>query len=96
MPGYVIAMLDVFDPVAYEKYKAAAPPTIAAAGGRYLARGGETVLEGNHDGRRMVILEFPSVEAARAWHQGSAYTEARRIRAACARNVTFLLLPGAT
>ena len=96
MPGYVIAMLDVFDPAAYEKYKAAAPPTIAAAGGRYLARGGETVLEGNHDGRRMVILEFPSVEAARAWHQGRAYTEARKIRAACARNVTFLLLPGAT
>jgi len=94
MPGYVIAMLDVFDPVAYEKYKAAAPPTIAAAGGRYLARGGESTLEGTHDGRRIVILEFPSVEAARAWHQGSAYTEARRVRASCARNVTFLLLPG--
>jgi uncharacterized protein (DUF1330 family) len=96
MPGYVIAMLDVFDPVAYEKYKAAAPPTIAAAGGRYLARGGESTLEGTHDGRRIVILEFPSVEAARAWHQGSAYTEARRVRASCARNVTFLLLPGAS
>ena len=96
MPGYVIAMLDVFDPVAYEKYKAAAPPTIAAAGGRYLARGGESVLEGPHDGRRAVILEFPSVEAAATWHKGSAYAEARKIRAACARNVTFLLLPGVT
>jgi uncharacterized protein (DUF1330 family) len=94
MPGYVIAMLDVFDPAAYERYKAAAPPTIAAAGGRYLARGGETVLEGNHDGRRVVILEFPSVEAAATWHKGSAYAEAKKIRAACARNVTFLLLPG--
>jgi uncharacterized protein (DUF1330 family) len=94
MPGYVIAMLDVFDAAAYERYKAAAPPTIAAAGGRYLARGGESALEGTHDGRRVVILEFPSVEAARTWHQGSAYVEARKIRAACARNVTFLLLPG--
>lgn len=94
MPGYVIALLDVFDTAAYEKYKAAAPPTIAAAGGRYLARGGESILEGTHDGRRVVILEFPSVEVARAWHQGHAYTEARKIRAACARNVTFLLLPG--
>jgi uncharacterized protein (DUF1330 family) len=96
MPGYVIAMLDVFDADAYEKYKAAAPPTIAAAGGRYLARGGESTLEGTHDGRRVVILEFPSVEVARAWHQGHAYTEARKIRAACARDVTFLLLPGTT
>lgn len=94
MPGYVIAMLDVFDPAAYERYKAAAPPTIAAAGGRYLARGGETVLEGSHDGRRVVILEFPSVEAAATWHKGSAYAEAKKIRASCARNVTFLLLPG--
>ena len=94
MPGYVIAMLDVFDPAAYERYKAAAPPTIAAAGGRYLARGGESTLEGAHDGRRIALLEFPSVEAARAWHQGSAYAEARAIRERCARNVTFLLLPG--
>jgi uncharacterized protein (DUF1330 family) len=94
MPAYVIAMLDVTDAAAYERYKAAAPPTIAAAGGRYLARGGESVLEGNHDGRRMVILEFPSVEAARTWHQSSEYAEARTFRERCARNVTFLLLPG--
>ena len=94
MLGYVIALLDVTDQAAYERYKAVAPPTIAAAGGRYLARGGESTLEGTHDGRRVVILEFPSVEAARAWHQGSAYAEARRIREKCARNVTFLLLPG--
>jgi uncharacterized protein (DUF1330 family) len=94
MSAYVIAMLDVTNPAAYERYKAAAPPTIAAAGGRYVARGGESVLEGNHDGRRMVILEFPSVDAARAWHQGSAYAEARALRERCARNVTFLVLPG--
>ncbi|HUJ56873.1 MAG TPA: DUF1330 domain-containing protein [Kofleriaceae bacterium] len=94
MPGYVIAMLDVLDPVAYERYKAAALPTIAAAGGRHLARGGERALEGSHDGRRVVILEFPSVEAARAWYQDRAYVEARKLRASCAGNVTFLVLPG--
>jgi uncharacterized protein (DUF1330 family) len=94
MAAYVIAMLDVTDAAAYERYKAAAPPTIAAAGGRYLARGDESVLEGTHDGRRLVILEFPSPEAARGWHEGNAYQEARRIRESCARNVTFLLLPG--
>ena len=94
MAAYVIAMLDVTDAAAYERYKAVAPPTIAAAGGRYLARGGESVLEGTHDGRRLVILEFPNLEAARGWHQGHAYQEARRVRESCARNVTFLLLPG--
>jgi uncharacterized protein (DUF1330 family) len=94
MPAYVIALLDVTDLAAYERYKVAVSPTIAAAGGRSLARGGESTLEGTHDGRRVVILEFPSVEATRAWHQGSAYAEARAIRETCARNVTFLLIPG--
>lgn len=95
MPAFVIAMLDVHDPAAYEAYKAAAPPTIAAAGGRYLARGGQVAaLEGKHDGRRVVILEFPTVDAAQGWYQGHAYQEAARLRAGCARNVTFLLVPG--
>jgi uncharacterized protein (DUF1330 family) len=95
MPAYVIAILEVTDPAAYERYKAAAPATIAAAGGRYVARGGEvTALEGAHDGRRVVILEFPSVEVARGWYDGEAYREARRLRATCARDVTFLLVPG--
>ncbi len=95
MPAYVIAMLEVTDPAAYERYKAASPATIAAAGGRYVTRGGEVVaLEGAHDGRRVVLLEFPTVEAARRWYDGNAYREARRLRAGCARNVTFLLVPG--
>jgi uncharacterized protein (DUF1330 family) len=94
MPAYVIALLEVTDPAAYERYKAAVSPTIAAAGGRALARGGESILEGTHDGRRVVLLEFPGVEAARAWHQSNAYAEARVIRASCARNVTFILIPG--
>jgi uncharacterized protein (DUF1330 family) len=94
MPAYVIALLEVTDPVEYEKYKAAAPATIAAAGGRYLARSGEAVLEGTHDGRRAVILEFPTLQAARDWHDGEGYRQARKLRQHCARNVTFLLLPG--
>jgi uncharacterized protein (DUF1330 family) len=93
--AYVIAILEVTDPVAYERYKAAAPATIAAAGGRYVARGGEiTVLEGAHDGRRVVLLEFPTVAAAKGWYDGEAYREAKRLRGTCARNVTFLLVPG--
>ncbi len=95
MAAYVIAQLDVTDPAAYERYRAAAPATIAAAGGRYLARGGEVVaLEGRHDGRRVVILEFPTTGAARAWYDGEAYRLARELRRACARDVTFLLVPG--
>jgi uncharacterized protein (DUF1330 family) len=95
MAAYVIAQLEVTDRAAYERYRAAAPPTIAAAGGRYLARGGEvTALEGTHDGRRVVILEFPTLQAARDWYLGKAYQEAKELRKHAARNVTFTLVPG--
>ena len=84
MPGYVIAMLDVFDAAAYERYKAAAPPTIAAAGGRYLARGGEVETFEGATPARVVVLEFPTLEAAREWYRGEQYTAARALRdAAC-------------
>ena len=35
MPAYVIAETDVHDPEQYERYKAASPGAIAAAGGRF-------------------------------------------------------------
>lgn len=95
MAAYLVAMLDVTDPRVYEQYKVASPPTIAAAGGRYIARGGDVLtLEGSHDGRRVVIIEFPDVQAAKDWYNGSTYGAARELRRTCARNVTFLVVPG--
>lgn len=94
MPAYVIAFVEVTDPAAYEQYKALAPGAVTAAGGRYLVRGGEvTALEGQHDGRRVVVLEFPGLEAARAFYDGATYREARAARRDAAR-MTMLLVPG--
>jgi len=81
MPAYVIAETDVHDPEQYERYKAASPDAIAAAGGRFLARGGEiVVLEGDWQPKRLVVLEFEDLEAARRWYDSSEYREARRLR----------------
>ena len=86
MPAYVIAEIDVTDPVLYERYKPLAAAAIAAAGGRYLVRGGETVaLEGAPAGR-LVILEFPNAAAAQAFYDGPDYAEARRIRERAAKS----------
>ena len=41
MPAYIVVQIDVKDPHAYEEYKALAPPSIEAYGGRYIVRGGE-------------------------------------------------------
>lgn len=74
MAAYVIADIEVTDPVAYEGYKSAVGATIAAFGGRYLARAGHTeVLEGGWQPKRLVILEFPSLAQAQAWYRSPDY-----------------------
>jgi len=81
MPAYIIAEMNITDPAGYEEYKRVAPPTIAKYGGRYIARGGETaVLEGDWTPGRLVILEFESLEKAKAWYESPEYAVARNIR----------------
>lgn len=81
MPAYVIANIDIADPERYEEYKRQAQETIAAYGGRYLARGGRfEVVEGRWQPARLVILEFPSYERALEWWQSQEYGAAKELR----------------
>jgi uncharacterized protein (DUF1330 family) len=87
MPAYVIADIEVIDPQGYEEYRQRVPATIAAFGGRYLARGGQTeVLEGPWSPKRLVILEFPSFERYRAWWTSPQYAPLRALRERTARS----------
>jgi uncharacterized protein (DUF1330 family) len=81
VPAYVIYQGEVTDPARYEQYKPLAAASVEAAGGRYLARGGDTeVLEGGAPSGRTVLLEFPTMQAAVDWYRGQLYTEARGVR----------------
>jgi uncharacterized protein (DUF1330 family) len=81
MTAYAIFDIDVTDPERYEEYKKLAPPAITAYGGKYLTRGGKTeVLEGSWAPSRIVVLEFPTVEKAKAWIESPEYREARALR----------------
>lgn len=92
--AYVVANVTVEDPVRYAEYRRLVTPTIEQFGGRFLARGGAVeVLEGDWRPDRLVILEFPSMERARAWWSSPAYAEARAIRQATSTG-TLLLLEG--
>jgi uncharacterized protein (DUF1330 family) len=85
MPAYVIVDIEVHDPERYAEYIAKAPASVEAAGGRYLVRAGETeVLEGDWSPKRLVILEFPTVEAAKAWWSSEEYADVKAIRHATA------------
>jgi uncharacterized protein (DUF1330 family) len=92
MPAYVIFDLHVDDPDAYAPYREPAGRSVEAHGGRYLARGGaHEVLEGDWDVDRLVILEFPSMEQARAWYGSPDYQEVLSIRQAASRGRGVLL-----
>ena len=81
MPAYVIADLEVTDPVGMEEYRKQVPATIAKYGGRYLVRGGQhETLEGNWHPKRVVVLEFPSVEQAKRWYDSEEYREPKALR----------------
>ena len=85
MSAYLIVSISVTDPERFALYRAAAPDVIAAYGGRYLVRGGEVeTLEGAYDGRRIVILEFPSTDALHAFWNSPDYARVKTMRAGAA------------
>ena len=58
--AYLIADINVTDPVAFEEYKRRVGPQTMASGGRYLVRGGgHEALEGHWQPDRLVVIEFP-------------------------------------
>ncbi len=100
MPAYLIVNIEVTDPAGFERYRMAVPPVIAAHGGRYLVRGGELhALEGALPLKRLVILEFPSIEAARGFYAAPEYQPLLALRLASTRSDLVLvegyLPPGA-
>jgi uncharacterized protein (DUF1330 family) len=81
MAALVVVNVDIKDPVLYEEYKKLAHRTVLAHGGRYVVRGGKVdVLEGSWRPARFVVLEFPSVERAKAWWDSDDYRAARDLR----------------
>ncbi len=81
MAAYAIAEIEVADPEAYSEYREGVPATLEPFGGRFLVRGGRhETLEGSWEPQRVVILEFPSVDQAKAWHASPEYQRLVRIR----------------
>jgi uncharacterized protein (DUF1330 family) len=79
--AYIIVEIEVTDPIGYEEYKKLAGATVEKYGGKYHVRGGKTeVLEGDWNPKRIVVLEFPSIDRAKAWLNSEEYREPRKMR----------------
>jgi uncharacterized protein (DUF1330 family) len=79
--AYILANVDVKDPVRYEEYKRLSSLAMKAHGAEVCVRGGKVeVLEGDWTPDRVVLLKFPSVEQAKAFNDSVEYEAARRAR----------------
>jgi len=85
MPAYIIVRAQVTDPAKYQEYAKLTPAAVAKHGGKYIARGGEVVtLEGPDEKRRLVVIEFPTLEKAKAFYHSPEYSAAKKVRAGAA------------
>lgn len=96
MKAYVIAQIDVQDPVRYADYVKLTPGTIEPFGGRFIARGGRAEkLEGDIAVNRVVVLEFPSYQQAMDWYESDGYRVAMAIRRSSSKG-SLILVEGTT
>ena len=81
MPAYIIVEIDIHDTTQYEEYKKLTAASLLPFQGRFIVRGGETeLLEGDSEPKRIVVLEFPSKELAKAWWSSNEYAPAKELR----------------
>ncbi|MBI3376356.1 MAG: DUF1330 domain-containing protein [Betaproteobacteria bacterium] len=92
MSAYVIGEVEITDPQSYQEYAKRVPETVARHGGRYLVRGGAVeTREGDWSPKRVVVLEFPSMDQARKWYDSPDYGPVLAIRLKAAKsNVIFV------
>lgn len=94
MPAYIIVDVEITDPKEYEEYKKHTPGSLVPFNGKFLVRGGVAeTLEGNWKPGRFVILEFPSLEKAKAWWNSPGYAPAKLIRQR-ASNTQMIVVDG--
>lgn len=92
MAAYVIGEIEVTDPAAYEEYRKQVLATVTRYGGRFVVRGGKVEpLEGGWTPKRIVALEFPSMEQAQKWYRSDEYAPLIKLRQRASRGKLILV-----
>ena len=86
MTAYAVVDVDIFDIADYLEYQRAVRPLLEEVNARYLVRGGEfLVIEGDYQPQRIIIVEFPSMDALVDFYNSDAYQALEPQREACSR-----------
>ena len=92
MKAYMIAHIEVTNPELMAKYREKVPAIVEKYGGKYLVRGGDSVLlEGDFFKHRMVLLEFPNREAAEKFYNSEEYAPIKQMRLAAGNNTSVIV-----
>jgi uncharacterized protein (DUF1330 family) len=93
MPAYVIASVtEAWDQDALVQYREGNTEAVAKHGGRFVARGGRhEILEGDYSPLRVVIIEFPDLEAAKGWYESDDYAPLRELRRSASKTDIFVV-----
>jgi uncharacterized protein (DUF1330 family) len=91
MTAYVVNEITISDPALYKTYVDQMPQTLLPFGGKFLSRGTPEAIAGDIPSPRVVLLEFPDAENARAWRDSEAYTRILDIRNAASTSRVYLL-----
>jgi uncharacterized protein (DUF1330 family) len=78
--GYWVANVDISNPDEYKKYVAANAVPFRKYGAKFLTRGGKSEMVEGKLRSRVVVLEFPSFEAALACYRSPEYAAAKKLR----------------
>ncbi len=94
MKAYIIVDVNITDLARYEDYKKLTPASLVPFEGQFVVRGGiAETLEGDWNPGRIVVLEFPSPENAKAWWSYAGYAPAKAIRQS-ASEIQMILVEG--
>ena len=90
--AYFIVDIDIKDTDRMQEYREAVPRTIQRYGGRYLVRAGRwEVVERSWQSKRVVVLEFPSLDHPKRWYDSEDYRELKAQRQAASRSNMILV-----
>ena len=90
--AYLIANITVTDMARYQDYRSQVGPVVAQYGGKFLVRAGAVhKLEGTMELDRVVVLEFPSMEAARRFYDSPEYAPLLKLRSESTRSQVALV-----
>lgn len=82
MAAYLVAQIKtISDAERYDRYRKAVAEVIPRFGGRYVIRGGSVeILEGGCDNQSLVVIEFPTMEALKAFYDSPVHQEIKKLR----------------